>query len=55
MQLDRYSSKTEAFHGPTINEPVDLTSSEMILIFAIFEYGREGVFRIKKRSLVQKL
>ena len=43
------------FHEPTTYEPHIQTSSKQILTFAGHEYGRVEVFKIKKRSLVQKL
>ena len=56
MQSDQNSSKTDTFHEPTTYEPhVYNTNSEQIITFARHEYGRVGVFRIKMRSLVQKL
>ena len=55
MQSDRNSLKTDTFHEPTTYEPYTKTSSEQKLTFARHDYGRVGVFRIKMRSLVQKL
>ena len=55
MQSDRNSLKTDTFYEPTTYEPYTYTSSEQKLTFAWHDYGRVGVFRIKMRSLVQKL
>ena len=55
MQSDRNSSKTDTFHGPITYEPHVYTSFEQKITFARHENGRVGVFRIKMRSLVQKL
>ena len=55
MQSDRNSSKTETFHKPPTYEPHIATNSEQIITFATHEYERVGVFKIKIKSLVQKL
>ena len=55
MQSDRNSSKTDTFHKPTTYELHAYTSSDKMITFARNKYGRVGVFRIKIRSLVQKL
>ena len=55
MQSDRNSSKTDTFYKPTTYEPHVYTSFDQMITFARHEYGRVGVFRIKIRSLVQKL
>ena len=55
MQLDRNSSKTDTFHKPKTYERHVQTKNEQKTTFARHEYGRVGVFRIKIRSLVQKL
>ena len=55
MQSDRNSSKTNTFHEPITYEPHVKDESEQIVTFARQEYGRVEVFRIKMRSLVQKL
>ena len=55
MQSDRNSSIADTFHEPTTYEPHGLTSSEEKIIFARHEDEREGVFKIKIRSLVKKL
>ena len=54
-QSDRDSSKTDIFHKPTTYEKHVHTSYEQKIKLARHEYGRVGVFRIKMRSLVQKL
>ena len=54
-QSDRNSSKTDIFHKPATFKPHVYTSSERIITFARHEYERVGVFRIRMRSLVQKL
>ena len=43
------------FHNPTTSEQQVLTSSEQKITFARHVYGQVGVFRIKKKSSVQKL
>ena len=55
MQSDRNSLKTDNFHKPTTYEPHVQTSFEEKKAFPIHEYGRLGDFRIKMRSLIQKL
>ena len=55
MQSDRNSSKAETFHNPTTYEPHIAKHSDQIITFARHEYGRVEVFRIRIRSLVQKL
>ena len=54
-QSDRNSSKTDLFHKPTTYEQQVLTSFEQKITFARHQYGQVGVFRIKKKSSVQKL
>ena len=54
MQSDRNSLKTDTFHKLTTYEPHVSINSEQIITFAVHEFGRVGVFRIKIRSLVQK-
>ena len=49
------SEQFDTFHEPITYEPRVLTSFEQIITFARHEYGRVEVFRIKMRSLVQKL
>ena len=53
IRLDQF--KMDTFHEPTTCEPNVLTSFEQVITFARDEHGRIGVFRIKIRSLVQKL
>ena len=57
MQSDRFknSSKTGPFHEPTTYKPHVQTSSDLIMTFARYEYGRVEVFRTKIRPLIQKL
>ena len=55
MQSHRNSLKADTFHELRTYEPHVQTRSELKISFARHEYGREGVFRIKMRSLVQKL
>ena len=52
MQSVRNSSKTDTVRKPSTYEAYGLTSFEQIITFAIHDYGREGVFRVKMRSLV---
>ena len=54
-QSDRNTSKTDLFYKPTTYEQHVLTSFEQKITFARHEYGKAGVFRIKMKSLVQKL
>ena len=54
-QSDRNSSKTYLFHKPTNFDQRVKTRSEQKITFARHEYGQVGVFRIKMKSLVQKL
>ena len=46
---------TDTFNEPTAYEQHDYTNSEQIINFARHEYEGVGLFRIKVRSLVQKL
>ena len=55
MQSDRNSLKTDTFYKPTSYEPHVQTSFEEKITFSRNDYGQVGVFRIKMRSLVQKL
>ena len=49
MQSDRNSSEPDTFHKPTTYEPhVEIT-------FARHKYGQLGLFRIRMRSLLQKI
>ena len=47
--------KTNLFHKPTTYERHILSNYGEKITFARYEYGQVGVFRIKIRSLVQKL
>ena len=47
--------RTDTFHEPTTFKLDVWASSEEIKTFARHKYGREGVLRVKMRSLVMKL
>ena len=53
--MGKYSSKTDTFLEPKTYKPHALTSSEHIITFDKHEYGPVGIFRIKERTLIQKL
>ena len=58
VQCDAIRSEqlnTDTFHKPTTYEPHVLISFEQKITFARHENGRVGVFRMKMRTLVQKL
>ena len=55
MQSDRNSSKNDIFHEPTAYKPNVKKTYEQKINFARHKYGRVGLFKIRIKSLVQKL